>query len=479
MGNKKHIDRIFQEKFKNFEQQPDAKNWDAIKARLQQKKRRRPFIVWWRAAGVAAVLAVVISLIIGNQNGTNVNYTAKDYIHFDYKPLEEDRFTVSKKVQNALSIDIDALSQDELKKPSISQNKKVSVLNKNAKQSDPAKTDYKKVFQSTEQFVNQFNQSDKNTTNKGFQGTFNLADTKTDDLIPDDYTVATEVNLTGFLNAGLKKKSDSIPSDRRDKETQIAKNEDSKNLENNLTDEKSVENESKWLINPEVSPVFSGSFSGRNTLGADFATNETTNNVSFTYGINAGYQLSSKWRIISGIKQLNTRSTTKNILTANTTFDQGLAGSNLNQNNPDILVTSPSAFETLSTQNEGLGRVPTQKGSLEQQLNFIEVPVGLAYKLIDRKIGIEISGGASSLFVSQNEVFLNSGDQSQKIGSLSNVNSTSFMTNLGLGFDYNFNDQFDFNLRPTLKYQLNTFDSSTTDYQPYIIAIYTGFTYKF
>ena len=168
------------------------------------------------------------------------------------------------------------------------------------------------------------------------------------------------------------------------------------------------EDESKWLINPEVSPVFAGSFSGSNTLGADFATNETTNNVSFTYGINAGYQLSSKWRIISGIKQLNTSSTTRNILTANTTFDQSLAGSNLNLNNPDILVTSPSTFETLSNQTEGLGRVPTQRGSIDQQLNFIEVPVGLAYKLIDRKIGVEISGGASSLFVSQNEVFLNS-----------------------------------------------------------------------
>jgi hypothetical protein len=259
---------------------------------------------------------------------------------------------------------------------------------------------------------------------------------------------------------------------------QVAQNEEPSSVENNLNEDKE-EDESKWLINPEVSPVFAGSFSGSNTLGADFAANETTNNVSFTYGINAGYQLSSKWRIISGIKQLNTSSTTRNILTANTTFDQSLAGSNINQNNPDILVTSPSTFETLSNQTEGLGRVPTQSGSLEQQLNFIEVPIGLAYKLIDRKIGVEISGGASSLFVSQNEVFLNSGDQSQKIGSLSNVNSTSFMTNLGLGFDYNFNEQFDFNLRPTLKYQLNTFDSSTTDYQPYIIAIYTGFTYKF
>ena len=86
MANKKHIDRIFQEKFKNFEQQPDAQNWDAIKARLQQKKRRRPFIIWWRAAGVAAVLAVIISLIIGNQNDSTADYTAKDYINFDYNP---------------------------------------------------------------------------------------------------------------------------------------------------------------------------------------------------------------------------------------------------------------------------------------------------------------------------------------------------------------------------------------------------------
>ena len=183
MANKKHIDRIFQEKFKNFEQQPDAQNWDAIKARLQQKKRR-PFIFWWRAAGVAAVLAVIISLIIGNQNDTTTDYTAKDYINFDYNPVEENQLTVSKEVQNALSIDIDALSQDELKKSSVSQNKKVSVANKNAKQTDQSETDYKKVFQSTEQFVNQFNQSDKNRENKGFQGTFNLADTKTDDLIP-------------------------------------------------------------------------------------------------------------------------------------------------------------------------------------------------------------------------------------------------------------------------------------------------------
>ena len=53
------------------------------------------------------------------------------------------------------------------------------------------------------------------------------------------------------------------------------------------------------------------------------------------------------------------------------------------------------------------------------------------------------------------------------------------MTNIGLGLDYDLSNELDFNLRPTFKYQLNTFDPSTTELRPYIIAIYTGFTYSF
>ena len=479
MANRKHIDRIFQEKFKNFEQQPDAQNWQTIKKRLKQNKRRRPFLIWWRAAGVAAVLAVIIGLIIGNQNDTTPDFSSKDYINFDYDKDKENKLTTSKKVQNALAIDIDALAQDRLKKSSVSSSQKASVAKQNAKKTDQTKADYKKVFQSTEQFVDQFNQSEKKSSNKGFQGTFSLADTNIDDLIPDDYTNPPEVNLTGFLNAGLKKKTDSTKTDQNKDDVQIAENENSARTENELTEEEKQDDKSKWLINPEVSPVLAGSFSGKNALGADFATNETTNNTSLTYGVNIGFQLSPKWRIISGVKQLNTSSTTKNVLAARASSGQSIANSNLNQNNPDILITSPDAFQTLSSKRNVSGRTSIQNASLERQLNFIELPVGLAYKILDRKIGVEISAGASSLFVSDNEVFMTSKTRTEKIGSLENVNSTSFITNLGLGFDYNISNRFDINLRPTLKYQLNTFDSSTTDYQPYIIAIYTGFSYRF
>ena len=475
MANNKHIDRIFQEKFKDFEQQPSAQNWQAIKQRLNQK-RRRPFVFWWRVAGVAAVLAVITALIISNQNDTPANYTSEDYINFEYIKDKERKLTSSKEVQNALAVDIDALSQQRLKKSSVSVSQKESIANKDANQNNKAKADYKKVFQSTEEFVDKFNQSEKKNSNKGFQGTFSLADTEITDLIPDDYTNPPEVNLTGFLNAGLKKKTDSTKTNDSKNDTQIAKNEDSP--ANDLAEKEKQDKTSKWLINPEVSPVLAGSFSGKNALGADFSSNETTTNTSLTYGINVGYQLSSKWRITSGIKQLNTRSTVKNVLTARAGFSQSIASSNLSQNKANMIVTTPSTFKTLST-NGRLGRIPTQNATLKRQLDFVELPVGLAYKILNRQIGIEVSAGASSLFVNNNEVFVTSKSGTEKIGRLENVNSTSFITNLGLGFDYNISKSFDINLRPTLKYQLNTFDSSTTDYQPYIIAVYTGFSYRF
>ena len=36
-----------------------------------------------------------------------------------------------------------------------------------------------------------------------------------------------------------------------------------------------------------------------------------------------------------------------------------------------------------------------------------------------------------------------------------------------------------FNLEPTFKYQLNAYDNTSGNFNPYIIGVYTGFSYKF
>ena len=57
MKDKKNIERIFQETFKDFEETPREQVWENIQSRLENKKRDRKIIpIWFWYAGVAALL---------------------------------------------------------------------------------------------------------------------------------------------------------------------------------------------------------------------------------------------------------------------------------------------------------------------------------------------------------------------------------------------------------------------------------------
>ena len=62
MSEKKHIDRLFQESFKDFEATPSDAVWKNIEANLNKKKKRRMIPIWWRYAGVAALLLLLLTI---------------------------------------------------------------------------------------------------------------------------------------------------------------------------------------------------------------------------------------------------------------------------------------------------------------------------------------------------------------------------------------------------------------------------------
>ncbi|WP_055444058.1 hypothetical protein [Lacinutrix himadriensis] len=77
MSDKKHIDRIFQEKLKDLEATPDAKVWENIQSRLEQPKedKEKIFPIWFRIGGVAALLLVLLT--VGNLYISNKSNTTK------------------------------------------------------------------------------------------------------------------------------------------------------------------------------------------------------------------------------------------------------------------------------------------------------------------------------------------------------------------------------------------------------------------
>jgi len=65
MSEKKHIDKLFKEQFKDFEETPSDAVWTNIEKELNKDKRKRRVIpIWWKVAGVAAVLALMLT--VGN-----------------------------------------------------------------------------------------------------------------------------------------------------------------------------------------------------------------------------------------------------------------------------------------------------------------------------------------------------------------------------------------------------------------------------
>ena len=70
MSDKKHIDRLFQEKFRDFDVMPNDKLWEGIEARLDKKKKKQRIIpILWKLGGVAAVLVLMFAI------GTTFNNT--------------------------------------------------------------------------------------------------------------------------------------------------------------------------------------------------------------------------------------------------------------------------------------------------------------------------------------------------------------------------------------------------------------------
>ncbi|RYG41546.1 MAG: hypothetical protein EOO01_24930, partial [Chitinophagaceae bacterium] len=117
-------------------------------------------------------------------------------------------------------------------------------------------------------------------------------------------------------------------------------------------------------------------------------------------------------------------------------------------------------------------------GSISQKTGYIEVPLELTYSLVNRRFGVELIGGMSTLFLQQNEISLISGETEMEIGKADNLNATHFSTNVGLGVYYRLFRNMNFRVEPMFKYQLNAY-SQVGDFKPYFFGVYTGLNYRF
>jgi len=477
----KNIDRLFQEKFKNFEAEPGDQVWANIAAQ-QQKKRTVIIPLWLRLSGAAAVL--VLLFIAGNLWFANdLNQKTSPAVVIE-EPKSSDK-------TNTNSLENDASNTQAITSQERSENSKEAGQDLNPTANTTSDDSVNTSKNNSTVLVNQDSSATlKNTSNSSASSTILSQSGNTTNKVVANSTSdrSNEKNNPTSQNTSVEQnKEEAVAATSKEDQgkTETAIDPDALEKIANQTKEEAIaetdetpETINRWGISPMVAPVYYNSFGGSG-IDAEFTNNKKSGDINLSYGVQVSYAVNKRLTLRSGINKVDLGYKTEQVSFSPSIQASSISSINYNDNAGLIQVSSTNK-NSFASVAEFDNTTVSSSNALLQQLGYIEVPIEAEYALINKKIGVQVIGGVSTLFLNDNSISLDEGNNVfSQLGESNSLNSTSFSTNVGLGFDYKFTDRIQFNIEPMFKYQLNAYTKSVSDFKPYYLGIYTGVSIKF
>jgi hypothetical protein len=118
--------------------------------------------------------------------------------------------------------------------------------------------------------------------------------------------------------------------------------------------------------------------------------------------------------------------------------------------------------------------------SLVERFDYIEIPMLMRYKLIDRKFDLSLVGGMSTNILIGNNVFIDNGKEMIKEGSVLMARPVNYNSTVGIGMNYQLNKSLLIGIEPVFKYFLQSYtEKNTIGSHPYAFGVFTGVYYSF
>jgi hypothetical protein len=118
--------------------------------------------------------------------------------------------------------------------------------------------------------------------------------------------------------------------------------------------------------------------------------------------------------------------------------------------------------------------------SLFQNFSYLEMPIILRYKIIDKSVDFNLIGGLSYNLLVNNTVHTVIEGSKYNIGKTAGLNQFMVSSSMGMGIEYSLSEKFSLNLEPTFRYYLNPFgEMSGLKTHPYSFGVFSGLSYKF
>ncbi len=499
------IDRLFEEKLKDYSEVPDDQVWQNIAASLDKRKKSRMVIpLWWKLGGAAALLALFVYLVApeGSNPAAEVPVTDTETTAPSGQELPETPASVPPGGREDAVAQTPNEEQDQ--RPAVKNDLKDPLLPPGQSQ---------KAAQGTA--VREQRNPEEPEAIAG-QGTETARDraiqAREMDITPPALPGKEAVQVAGNDQPSGLPHPNAIavtPQDTRKEAPtapptgdgplpqaaeEVAGGEEAPSGKKSLFEEiaKSQEEEDalaaatspRWSAGPRIAPVYFNSFGQGSPIHSSFVSNSKSGNVNLSYGLTLSYQISPKLSLRSGVHKVDYGYDTNDI-----SFSASIAAASGQQiNNIDYALSSrnlvvrnasqaKAAQDALSA--EVAAEFPSRDGRMVQQFGYVEVPLELNLALIDRKLGLHLIGGLSSLFLVDNSVTLESNGSATEMGEANNLNAVNFSTNLGVGLQYEVAPRIQLSLEPVFKYQLNTFSGTDGTFNPYSVGVYSGLNFKF
>jgi hypothetical protein len=253
----------------------------------------------------------------------------------------------------------------------------------------------------------------------------------------------------------------------------------------------------RWTIAALASPTYFASFNSDNNSITQNLKSGEQQLFSYAGGVSLSYKVNKRFSVQSGLYY--------------SSFGHQLAGISSfggfqqyvyskSDHNFEVLTTSGTIFtsngDIYLSDNISSDRIITRynnnvfdpakanlqylDNSLRQNFSYLEFPVLLKYKLVDKVIDFNLIGGLSSNLLVGNSVSATSNTGKYQVGKTEGLNLITFSSSLGMGMEYSVSRNFSLNLEPTFRYYLNPFSEiSGMRIHPYSFGIFSGLSYKF
>ncbi|HLN19957.1 MAG TPA: outer membrane beta-barrel protein [Bacteroidales bacterium] len=253
----------------------------------------------------------------------------------------------------------------------------------------------------------------------------------------------------------------------------------------------------RWSVEAMASPTYYSMMgAGGNNFSRQLLASEKPIS-SYTGGLTVSYRINRRFTIQTGLFYASQGQKLAGVYSyagfqayseskGTPNFELRTASGPVQTGNADVFISVRGDPERITTQYTNDVFDPEKSNltylgnELIQSFNYLQMPLILRYKVIDKTLDINLTGGVSYDFLIRNDAYTDVNGIKYLVGDTKGINTLALSSSFGMGFEYGLTDKISLNLEPTFRYFLNPFNEPTQPgIHPYSFGVFSGFSFRF